>query len=187
MVTCRSEFTSRNFDAWAYEHKVAIDYIMPGKPTQNGCIESFNGKFGEECLSGSWFRSLPEAQTVLDRWVDDYNKVRPHSSLANLAPLQYLARVVETTVSKLNSPREIYQLAVDQFFQTGSRAASSQEFPALKTPGRSWAGTTEGNPLDPHVAVFTNVLEKNCSEIAKECQAIYSQLRRRTMVRCFST
>jgi putative transposase len=105
-ITCDngSEFTSRNFDAWAYEHKVAIDYIMPGRPTQNGYIESFNGKLREECLSGSWFRSLAEAQTVLDGWVEDYNKVRPHSSLANLAPLQYLARIVGTTVSKLNSP-----------------------------------------------------------------------------------
>ena len=91
-ITCDngSEFTSRNFDAWAYKHQVAIDYIMPGKPVQNGYIESFNGKLRDECLSASWFRSLTEAQTILDRWVDDYNKVRPHSSLANLAPCSTL-------------------------------------------------------------------------------------------------
>jgi putative transposase len=105
-ITCDngSEFTSRHFDAWAYEHKVAIDYIMPGKPVQNGYIESFNGRLREECMSANWFSSLTHAQDILDHWVRDYNEVRPHSALANLAPLQYVARLVGTTVSKLVSP-----------------------------------------------------------------------------------
>jgi putative transposase len=83
---------------------VAIDYIMPGKPVQNGYIESFNGRLREECMSANWFSSLTHAQDVLDQWVRDYNEVRPHSALANLAPLQYVARLVGTTVSKLVSP-----------------------------------------------------------------------------------
>ena len=99
-----SEFTSRHFDAWAYQHGIAIDYIMPGKPTQNGYIESFNGRLREECMSTSWFGSLAEAQAGLDAWVRDYNEVRPHSALANLAPLQYVARVMGTSVTKLVSP-----------------------------------------------------------------------------------
>ena len=105
-ITCDngSEFTSRHFDAWAYSHRVAIDYVLPGKPVQNGYIESFNGRLREECLNTSWFTSLADAQAGLDRWVADYNGVRPHSSLANLAPLQYVARVVGTTVSTLVQP-----------------------------------------------------------------------------------
>lgn len=105
-ITCDngSEFTSRHFDAWAYEHGVAIDYIMPGKPVQNGYIESFNGRLREECMSANWFPSLADAQATLDAWVRDYNEVRPHSSLANLTPLQYVARVMGTSVSKLVSP-----------------------------------------------------------------------------------
>jgi putative transposase len=102
-ITCDNgtEFTSRHFDAWAYQQGVAIDYIMPGKPVQNGYIESFNGKLREECLSASWFTSLAEAQAVLDEWVRDYNHVRPHSALANLAPIEYAARVIGTSVSNL--------------------------------------------------------------------------------------
>ena len=105
-ITCDngSEFTSQRFDAWAYKHSVAIDYIMPGKPVQNGYIESFNGKLRSECLSVSWFESLADAQAALDGWVRDYNEIRPHSSLANLAPLQYVARVIGTSVANLISP-----------------------------------------------------------------------------------
>lgn len=105
-ITCDNgcEYTSRHFDAWAYQHSVAIDYIMPGKPTQNGYIESFNGRLREECMSTSWFESLAHAQSTFDAWVRDYNEVRPHSSLANLAPLQYIARVMGTSVAKLVSP-----------------------------------------------------------------------------------
>lgn len=105
-ITCDngSEFTSQRFDAWAYARGVAIDYIMPGKPVQNGYIESFNGKLRSECLSVSWFSSLAEAQIALDAWVRDYNEVRPQSSLANLSPLQYVARVIGTSVAKLVSP-----------------------------------------------------------------------------------
>jgi putative transposase len=102
-ITCDNgtEFTSRHFDGWAYQHGIAIDYIMPGKPVQNGYVESFNGKLREECLSASWFTTLHDAQSDLDDWVTDYNEVRPHSALANLAPLQYAARVIGTSVSNL--------------------------------------------------------------------------------------
>lgn len=105
-ITCDngSEYTSRHFDAWAYEHRVAIDYIMPGKPTQNAYIESFNGKLRAECMSISWFGSIADAQLALDAWVRDYNEVRPHSALSNLAPLQYVARVIGTSVANLISP-----------------------------------------------------------------------------------
>lgn len=89
------EFTSKVFDSWAYAHRIQLDYITPGKPTENGFIESFNGKFRDECLSPSWFESLDGACETIEAWRVDYNETRPHSSLAGAAPIQYLATLIE--------------------------------------------------------------------------------------------
>jgi len=83
------EFIGRALDAWAYEHKVRLDFIQPGKPTQNAFVESFNGKFRDECLDQHWFVSLRHARTEIESWRDDYNNIRPHSSLADLPPAEY--------------------------------------------------------------------------------------------------
>ena len=85
-----SEFTSRAFDAWAYARGVKIDYIQPGKPMQNGFIESFNGSLRDECLNLHWFLSLRDAREKIESWRVDYNQVRPHSALGNLTPKQYV-------------------------------------------------------------------------------------------------
>ena len=85
-----SEFTSRAFDACAYARGVKIDYIQPGKPMQNGFIESFNGSFRDECLNLHWFLSLRDARGEIESWREDYNRVRPHSALGNLTPKQYV-------------------------------------------------------------------------------------------------
>lgn len=84
-----TELTSKVFDQWAYENNVTLDFIQPGKPTQNGMIESFNGKFRDECLNANVFTGLDDANQIIKKWVDDYNKNRPHSSLGNLAPLAF--------------------------------------------------------------------------------------------------
>jgi putative transposase len=84
-----SEFTSRAFDAWAYARGVRIDYIQPGKPTQNGFIESFNGTFRDECLNLHWFLSIDDARRTIEAWRRDYNHVRPHSSLGGLTPVEF--------------------------------------------------------------------------------------------------
>lgn len=89
------EFTSKVFDAWAYGKRVHLDFITPGKPTENGFIESFNGKFRDECLSPNWFECLQGARRTIESWRVDYNETRPHSSLAGLAPSQYLAHLIE--------------------------------------------------------------------------------------------
>lgn len=94
-ITCDNgtEFTANHFDAWAYRHGIFTDFIAPGKPVQNGFIESFNGKLRDECLNGSWFTDLPSAQRLLNAWVKDYNHVRPHSALEGLPPIAYLAAI----------------------------------------------------------------------------------------------
>ena len=95
-ITCDNgtEFTSRYFDAWAYFRRIQLDFIRPGKPVENAFIESFNGRFREECLSQHWFESLEEVRRVLDGWKSDYNETRPHSSLGGLAPAEYVGRLL---------------------------------------------------------------------------------------------
>jgi putative transposase len=89
-----TEFTSNVFDAWAYEQRIALDFIQPGKPVQNAFVESFNGSFRDECLNAHWFTSLDDARTVIAAWRDDYNSQRPHSALDDLAPMQYVQRLM---------------------------------------------------------------------------------------------
>ena len=86
------EFISKDLDKWAYENKVTLDFSRPGKPTDNAFIESFNGSFRNECLNTNWFLSLEDAKEKIEDWRQDYNDWRPHSSLDNLTPSQYLEK-----------------------------------------------------------------------------------------------
>jgi putative transposase len=81
-----SEFVSKEFDRWAYENGVTLDFSRPGKPTDNALIESFNGSFRDECLNTSWFLSVDDARKKIEAWRRDYNSFRPHTSLGDLTP-----------------------------------------------------------------------------------------------------
>ena len=83
------EFAGRALDAWAYAHGVTVRFIRPGKPIENAYVESFNGKFRDECLNEHWFVSLVDAKATIEAWRIDYNTVRPHSALAGRTPLQF--------------------------------------------------------------------------------------------------
>lgn len=83
------EFTSRALDRWAYERGVALHFIRPGKPVDNAFIESFNGKFRDECLNEEVFLDLLDARTKIEAYRVDYNTVRPHSALGNRTPTEY--------------------------------------------------------------------------------------------------
>ena len=83
------EFIGKALDLWAYEHGVRLRFIEPGKPMQNAFIESFNGKFRDECLNEHVFVSLPHAQAVIEAWRLDYNTNRPHSSLNDMTPKEF--------------------------------------------------------------------------------------------------
>ena len=86
-----TEYTSNAILAWADETRVGWHYIAPGKPQQNGFIESFNGRLRDELLNETLFRSLPHARAVLEAWRCDYNEQRPHSKLGWLTPQDYAA------------------------------------------------------------------------------------------------
>ena len=83
------EFTSRWFCAWCDEKGIRLDFIEPGKPMQNGFIESFNGRLREECLNTHWFPHLADAQGKIAAWREDYNTQRPHSSLGYQTPREF--------------------------------------------------------------------------------------------------
>jgi putative transposase len=85
------ELRGRDLDRWAYENGVKLFFIDPGKPMQNASIESFNGRFREECLDPSWFTSLAEARRVIEAWRVDYNHERPHTSLRMATPAGFAA------------------------------------------------------------------------------------------------
>ncbi len=80
------ELTSRHFLAWAIERGIELVHIQPGKPVQNGRLESFNGKLREECLNVSWFQNLFDARRKIAAWQTEYNQERPHSSLGYRTP-----------------------------------------------------------------------------------------------------
>ena len=85
------EFTSRAFLSWAEQREIDLRFIQPGKPTQNAFVESFNGKFREECLDTHWFTTLDDARRAIEAWRADYNDVRPHSSLEDKTPSEFAA------------------------------------------------------------------------------------------------
>lgn len=80
------ELTSIWFDQWADRNGIELDYIDPGKPVQNAVMESFNGRFRDECLNSHWFTSLEDARRTIEAWRIDYNRERPHSSLGYRTP-----------------------------------------------------------------------------------------------------
>jgi putative transposase len=97
-----TEFACNHFDQWAYRRGIQLDFITPGRPVENGIIESFNGKLRDECLNVHWFESLADARAEIEAWRQEYNQMRPHSSLGNRAPAQYIAELLSVGVGSSN-------------------------------------------------------------------------------------
>ena len=87
------EFTSRHFLAWCEERRIGLVHIQPGRPMQNGHVESFNGRLRDECLNANWFATLADARTKIEAWREEYNGERPHSSLGYRTPREFAAIV----------------------------------------------------------------------------------------------
>jgi putative transposase len=90
-----TELTSRAILEWQEKQGVEWHYIAPGKPTQNGFIESFNGRLRDECLNEHLFANLAQARIIIEAWKIDYNTRRPHTSLNGLTPTEFAARPIE--------------------------------------------------------------------------------------------
>ncbi len=96
------EFTSRHFIGWCEERGIALVHIQPGKPMQNGYVESFNGRFRDECLNANWFLNIADAKQKIEGWRIEYNGERPHSSLAYRTPNEF-AEVCSELTSRMDA------------------------------------------------------------------------------------
>ena len=83
------EFDGQVLDKWSYRTGVRLSFIRPGRPNENAYIESFNGKFRDECLNEHWFLSIAHARSVIEAWRIEYNTERPHSALGNRTPEEF--------------------------------------------------------------------------------------------------
>jgi putative transposase len=89
------EFAGHALDEWAYRRGVKLNFIRPGKPIENAFAESFIGRLRDECLNTNWFISLKHARDIIQEWREDYNEVRPHSSLQGFTPKEYAVMTAE--------------------------------------------------------------------------------------------
>lgn len=96
-----TEFTSRALEECAYHRGVKLDFIHPEKPTENGHIESFNGRLRDECLNLMQFQSIQDASEKIEAWRINYNDHRPHSSLGHLTPNEYAQKHPENRAAEL--------------------------------------------------------------------------------------
>ena len=87
-----SELISKVMDEWAYHNGVKLEFSRPGKPTDNAFIESFNGRLRQECSQPNWFISLDDAKGIVEDWREDYHEERPHSSLKQQTPSEFVAQ-----------------------------------------------------------------------------------------------
>ena len=87
------EFAGKALDEWAYRRGIKLNFIRLGKPVENAFAESFNGRLRDECLNINWFMSIKHAREVIESWRQDYNEVRPHSSLEGRSPKEYAEAV----------------------------------------------------------------------------------------------
>jgi putative transposase len=102
------EFSGHALDAWAFQRGVTLHFIQPGKPVQNAFIESFNGKFRDECLNEHWFVTLQEAQVVIEAWRREYNEERTHSTLGDVTPMEF----INNHQDRSQTPQESTSLAL---------------------------------------------------------------------------
>ena len=89
------EFCSRAMLTWAHARCVQLFLIESGKPNQNAYIESFNGRFRDECLNEHWFTSLQHARVVVEAWRKEYNEERPKRTLGGLTPMAYAKTLIQ--------------------------------------------------------------------------------------------
>ncbi len=93
------EFQSRCFYEFCLEENIKLHFIRPGKPTENSYIESFNGKFRDECLNENVFLNLEDARDKIETWREFYNSMRPHSALKGLSPNEFIDRVCKESTA----------------------------------------------------------------------------------------
>ena len=98
------EFTSGLFAAWCEVSGIELEYIQPGKPSQNGFIERFNGTYRNEILDAYLFDTLDEVREATAVWIAEYNTIRPHESLGDVPPIEFLSQRGHVGISTYRWP-----------------------------------------------------------------------------------
>ena len=98
-----SEFAGKVMDGWTYQHGVQLEFVRPGKPIDNGYIESFNGRLRDECLNAETFFDLSDVREKLERWRVDYNQVRSHNALGDRSPEEYADNWKQSSAASLRT------------------------------------------------------------------------------------
>jgi putative transposase len=124
------EFAGRDMENWAYANGVKLDFIRPGKPVQNGFIESFNGRLRDECLNLEVFFDLQDAREKIERWRQDYNTNRPHSALGDRTPEEF-ASILECRPFALPIVDKAEPAPCQGFAGAGRKPPALDRVPAL--------------------------------------------------------
>jgi putative transposase len=133
------EFTSRHFLGWCEEQHIRLLHIQPGRPMQNGRVESFNGRLRDECLNASWFLTLAEAKQKIEAWREDYNRERPHSSLGYQTPEEFARGLRPFAVESFDSAGCSARQG-----NPGGRASLGLDPPPLRHPESLYVGEAAG-------------------------------------------
>ncbi len=123
------EFTSTAFLSWCESKGIDVHFIDPGKPIQNAHIESFNGRFRDECLNEHWFMNLDHARRIISNFRWEYNEERPHSSLGYLTPIEF-RMAFEQRGEQAAAAAPPLQAASDESWGTHSRRPSAAQLVA---------------------------------------------------------
>ena len=130
-----SEFVGKAMETWSYQTGVKLDFIRPGKPVENGFVESFNGRLRDECLNVEVFFDVTDARTKLERWQADFNHNRPHSSLDDRTPGEFAVAAAAEQPFALPTVDKAVSTAGQGFAHAG------QKTPALDTAAETAFGT----------------------------------------------
>ncbi len=149
------EFTGKALDQWAYQRDIKLKLIQPGKPTQNAFIESFNGKFRDECLNEHWFCSLAEARIRIAAWRRDYNEHRPHSAIGNLTPAEFAASW-RTRQQQLIAERGLKLVADEANSSKGRIAANGSLHAKVGTLSQKGGELTSQDSLTLDLGILNN-------------------------------
>ena len=104
------EFCSRAMLTWAHARGVQLFLIEPGKPNQNAYIESFNGRFRDECLNEHWLTSMRHAQVIIEAWRREYNEERPKKSLGGMTPVAYARSLIQKSVKLTPDSKNLFTI-----------------------------------------------------------------------------
>jgi putative transposase len=140
------EFTAKAFMAWCQKHKIQHILIQPGRPMQNGYVESLNDTLRDECLSQEVFLTLRQARQALARWQTDYNQIRPHSSLGRIPPAEFVRR------KRCDQSAQAHPVGTTQLPTAQGCGQAAQPLPAL-TPLQADALCVDG--LTPAATAHT--------------------------------